>query len=183
MRFYHTVADRDNPDQIETEAPFLCGRQDAWLGRGYYLWEQFEENAHWWGSCAYGKDKYVIVQFEGLSPQEGKCFDLCGNMEHIQQFSEVCKYLKSENLQTKREITASKVIAFMREKTDFDTQYDSIRAKDNNVGPNIIKFQVSRVPYMDLCPRVQLCLFAKSSLNLSKGKIIYPEHYVQDVYI
>ena len=180
MILYHTVEDRDNPDQIEAEAPFLCARQSAWLGSGYYLWEQFLQHAHWWGDCAYRKrgKSYVVVQFECVSPQEGKCFDLFGNTEHLKEFGKVCEYLKSKNLP--KTITVPKVIEFMRSTTDFNKRYDSIRARDNNVGSDIVKFQENKSPYMELCPRIQLCLFSKSSLRLGKGRIIYPDHYIQD---
>ena len=36
---YHTVEDRDNPDEIEADGPFKCTRGDAWLGPGYYFWD------------------------------------------------------------------------------------------------------------------------------------------------
>ena len=180
MFFYHTVEDRNNPDHIEQETPFLCSHQGAWLGKGYYLWEQFIENAHWWGTQAYKKNgAYVIVQFEGDSPQEGRCFDLLGNMEHLSEFRDAHKYLKDKNLQTKP-ITVSKVIEFIRKNTDFDNRYDSIRAKDNSPkNKDVVGFQENKYPYMELLPHIQLCLFSKSSLNLSKGKIVYPEHYRQ----
>lgn len=30
---YQTVEDRNNPLEIESEGPFLCVRNNAWLGR------------------------------------------------------------------------------------------------------------------------------------------------------
>lgn len=50
---YQTVEDRNNPSEIETEGPFLCVRNNAWLGRGYYFWDTFVELAHWWGNTIY----------------------------------------------------------------------------------------------------------------------------------
>ena len=40
---YQTLENRNNPDQIEEQGPFLCNRKSAWLGEGYYFWDSFIE--------------------------------------------------------------------------------------------------------------------------------------------
>ncbi|MBK9689303.1 MAG: hypothetical protein IPO65_16695 [Saprospiraceae bacterium] len=46
---YQTLENRGNQDYVENNGPFLCSRNNAWLGNGYYFWDSFIENAHWWG--------------------------------------------------------------------------------------------------------------------------------------
>jgi hypothetical protein len=181
MRLYHTVEDRDNPDDIESNAPFICKRKNAWLGEGYYFWDTLIENAHWWGQSQY-KGNYVIVEYHCDSyTTSGKCFDLHGNMEHLRDFNATVEFLKSKGLQT---TTVAKVIEYLKGKTDFASVFEAIRAyghfsKSNN---NItsIPFETEKKHYLELTPAVQICLFRKNSLNLSTGKIIHPSHYNPD---
>ena len=60
---YQTLENRNNPDKIEEQGPFLCSHKNAWLGKGYYFWDSFIENAHWWGQKgARYKNGYVICE-------------------------------------------------------------------------------------------------------------------------
>ena len=34
---YQTLENRNNPDKIEEQGPFLCSHKNAWLGKGYYF--------------------------------------------------------------------------------------------------------------------------------------------------
>ena len=84
---YQTVEDRNNPSEIETEGPFLCVRNNAWLGRGYYFWDTFVELAHWWGNTIY-QGKYVVCQSycDGLLPDT---YDLYDDFETLRDFSKL----------------------------------------------------------------------------------------------
>lgn len=180
MTLYQTVEDRDNPDYIEVNAPFICETKNAWLGRGYYFWDTHVENAHWWGNVHYNR-KYVIVEYDCDFYATNKCFDLQGNMEHLKYFYEVIAFLKKQGLHTST-TTVAKVIEYLKDKTDFSLLYDAIRVyghlskKDNNT----ISFEIGKKYYLELMPAVQLCLFKKTSLNLSEGNIIYPDYYTSD---
>ncbi len=47
---YQTLEDRfTDLDKLEREGPYICSWENSWLGDGYYFWEAFIENAHWWG--------------------------------------------------------------------------------------------------------------------------------------
>ena len=53
---YQTLEDRSNIDYVEENGPFICRRNSAWLGIGYYYWDTFVDNAHLWGEKIYKKN-------------------------------------------------------------------------------------------------------------------------------
>ena len=59
---YQTLEDKSNVDYVEENGPFICERRDAWLGRGYYYWDTFVDNAHLWGKKIYNSNNkdYMI---------------------------------------------------------------------------------------------------------------------------
>jgi len=61
-KIYQTLEDRNNPDVVENQGPFLCNRKDVWLGIGYYFWDSFIENAHWWGKEGARYKNYFICE-------------------------------------------------------------------------------------------------------------------------
>jgi hypothetical protein len=72
---YQTLENRGNLDFIENNGPFICKRNNAWLGTGYYFWESFIENAHWWGKeCNNYPNGYVICKAI-YTENEEKCFN------------------------------------------------------------------------------------------------------------
>ncbi|WP_373841072.1 hypothetical protein [Bacteroides heparinolyticus] len=176
MKLFQTVEDRDNPDYIESNAPFICKAANAWLGEGYYFWDTLIANAHWWGKVRY-RENYVIVEYT-CDLLNGKCFDLHGNMEHLKSFNEVIDFLKSQKLITKT-TTVAKVIEYLKSKAGLASKYDGIRAYGHfsRSNPIFIPFEDSEKSCLELLPAVQICLFRKKSFNLSAGKIIYPNHY------
>ena len=187
-RIYQTLEDRGNPDYIEQNAPFKCNRRNAWLGEGYYFWDTFIENAHWWGIRNYG-DNYVICEGTCLFDME-KCFDLVGNTEHLLEFGEAIEFLKKQNL-VNENTTVSRILNFMQSLPGF--KYEAIRAsgintisQHKNVNQEFIyriRFDKKMPQYLDYKPPIQICIFKKSSLELSKMKIVFPDEYIQDLYI
>jgi hypothetical protein len=53
--------DRGDRRYAEINAPFECEHKDAWLGKGYYFWDNSIHRAHDWGRNAY-KGRYFFVQ-------------------------------------------------------------------------------------------------------------------------
>lgn len=186
MVLYQTVEDRDNPKCIQTKAPFLCSRGDAWIGEGYYFWDTFLSNAHWWGETVYQKNNYVIVKFE--AERSEKILDLHGNPEQILDFKEITDELKRQSLLDENS-TVSMVIEFLKKHTKFLNQYEAIRVHGtySKGYKKIKKMFFSKLnikkQFLDLSPAIQICLFKKTSLNLSKGKIIHPIVYLDEVYL
>lgn len=187
MVLYQTVEDRGNPEYINKNAPFECIREDAWLGSGYYFWDTFIDNAHWWGDQGYHGRDYVISKYT-CTFNHDRCFDLVGNMEHLAELKSYADLIKSQNLPMPvGRITVSYVIEFLKNKTDFSTKYGAIRAKgekSKNYNITVKKFfSLTGHQYLDLSPPVQLCLFKEDTFNLNKGEIVHPSKYFKDITI
>ena len=44
-KIFQTLEDRNNPDEVESQGPFIC-TNNPWLGKGYYFWDTFLDLAH-----------------------------------------------------------------------------------------------------------------------------------------
>lgn len=184
MRLYHTVEDRNNPDEIERNAPYLCKAHNAWLGEGYYFWDTLIANAHWWGCSRYHYPNYVIVEFNCDSINNGKCYDLYGDMELLDKFNKYIDLLKEQSLFSDED-TVAKVINYLKGKTDFLKRYEAIRAYGHHskTRQKFVWFDRNKYYGLEREPAVQLCLFRKKSLNLSAGRIVFPESYCTEYMI
>lgn len=184
MILYQTVEDRNNPDDIERYAPYLCNASNAWLGDGYYFWDTLIANAHWWGRSRYHNTSYVIVEFNCDSISNGKCYDLHGNMEHLSHFNQYINLLTKQSLFSDSD-TVSKVIHYLKDKTDFLKRYEAIRAygHQSKSRSQFVLFERNKCYGLERIPAVQLCLFRKNSLNLSAGRIVFPESYSTEYII
>lgn len=185
MIIYQTVEDRKNPEEIEHDAPYICDADNAWLGKGYYFWDTLIENAHWWGRSHYHYTGYVVIEFNCDSINDGKCYDLHGNMEHLSHFNKYIEILKEQSLFSEEE-TVAKVISFLKDKTDFLNRFEAIRAYGHNSkkNPKFVLFDKEKKKYgLEQFPAVQLCLFKNNSLNLKGGKIVFPESYCTEYII
>lgn len=186
---YQTLEDRGNPDYIEANAPFLCKWRNTWLGEGYYFWDTFIENAHWWGEVRYG-NTYVICKatcdYDPLN-----CFDLVGDTEHMLDFNKTIEFLRSQKL-INDDTTVARVLEFLKTKTG-SFNYEAIRVygiKSISEHKEAYKkyrhrliFELSKPQYLDYKPAIQICLFKKNSLNLRDIKIEYPDEYNAEAVI
>lgn len=180
MDLFHTLEDRDNPDELELNAPYKCKRADAWLGEGYYFWEACVNIAHWWGKKSYKSEGYVILKFtcDDYNNGDWRCLDLHGNTERIEMFREILNILKDK---FGGYFTVSRVIEYLKKRTDFLKRFEGIRVSGINIKSQTerVSFVEGKKWYLDLYPPIQICLFRKDSLNLSTGEIIYPEKYCE----
>jgi len=186
---YQTLKDKGNPDYIENNAPFLCKWSNAWLGDGYYFWDTFIENAHWWGKMRHGTS-YVICKAE-CDFSSDLCFDLVGDTEHMQVFDDTIKFLKSKKL-VNEETTVSRIINFLRTKIP-DFNFEAIRVygiksisdhkEEYKKYRHRLIFEESKDQYLDYKPAIQLCLFKKTSMNLRNLKIEFPDEYNSEYVI
>lgn len=55
---YHTQERRN----IRLSAPILCTRDDAWLGNGYYFWNDLEDADRWGQTSKKGTGRFEIYQ-------------------------------------------------------------------------------------------------------------------------
>ena len=186
---YQTLKDKGNPDYVEDNAPFICNWSNSWLGDGYYFWDTFIENAHWWGKVRHG-DSYIICKAECDFNSE-LCFDLVGDTEHMLDFEDSIKFLKSKKL-VNDDTTVARIITFLKDKIA-DFKYEAIRVygiksisdhkEEYQKYKHRLIFEVSKPQYLDYKPAIQLCLFKKNSLNLRNINIDFPDEYNLDFIV
>ncbi|CAM4366697.1 hypothetical protein EWU23_09690 [Cytophagaceae bacterium 50C-KIRBA] len=174
---YQTLENRGNEEDILLNGPFICRRNTSWLGDGYYFWDGIIENAHWWGEVGYkvkGSD-YVITK--GCCDFDfDTCFDLVGWTEHLNQFKQAVDLMNEMGL-IDSNVTVRRVIEYIKNKTQ-SFNYQAIRAcgvltrSEKSEMFFQMKFNVKKVPYLDLTPPIQLCLFDKGSLNFRNYEVI-----------
>lgn len=185
---YQTLENRGNFIQVNREGPFSCHWKNTWLGSGYYFWDTFLENAHWWGEVRY-KNNYVICKAT-CNFDNNNCFDLVGDTEHMLDFDESVNYMRKQNTLTGT-ATVARVLDFMKKKIGFP--YEAIRV----YGINSISqyrseyekyryrliFELSKPQFLDYKPAIQICIFEKKGLNLRDFKIIFPEYEYDENYV
>lgn len=178
---YQTLEDRDNVDAIEQHGPYLCDNSNAWLGVGYYFWDTFILNAHWWGKeGAKYANGYIICKAE-CNFNTSDCFDLVGEPEHIQQFIQTIQLMKKQGL-CKDDTTVARVINYL--KNDLKLfKFKAIRAYGVNSKANTsnynhrLFFNPLKPQYLDLYPAIQICFFQNNSMNLTNYIVVYPVEY------
>jgi hypothetical protein len=184
---YQTLEDRGNIDAVERDGPFSCKWENTWLGNGYYFWDTFIDNAHWWGNSRLKYNgKYIICQAECDFDDE-KCFDLVGSTEHLSVFSDAIEVMKNQNL-IKPNTTVARVIEYIKNTLKV-FRYDAIRvygikskSENTEFSYNLI-FEVRKPQYLDIKPAYQICIYNKNGLNLRNYIVIYPDEYNKDYLV
>lgn len=177
---YQTLEDRNNPDDIECNGPFLCRRTDAWLGMGYYFWESFLNNAHWWGTHSYD-GRYVICEAYYDENSED-CLDLVGNPDHINIVHEALNQMQQRDIPITEKTTLARVFEFLRRIGCFPFKATrlSVPKSKSVTSPFAERLPISNRFVLDLNPPIQICFYKKDVLSLQGYKIIYPEEYRTD---
>jgi hypothetical protein len=88
---YQTLRYLDNNDVVLCEGPYKCTKDDAWLGHGYYFWEDSMRPAKYWGK-KFHDNKYIICKGT-CKIDETNCFDLVGSVKHDEFLHETIKHL------------------------------------------------------------------------------------------
>ena len=172
---FQTVADRDNPDDVAAQGPFLCVNK-PWLGKGYYFWDNLMTRAHWWGEKHY-TGKYMICQATA-NIDDDKYLDLAGNMEQLKYF-EQCYSALRENYHQEH-ITVSLVIAKLIRIGDFP--YQAVRVLSEYCGgDDIMHFVDYSNSFLNFSPPMQICIFEKS--RIEDYHIVYPVKYMLEGFI
>lgn len=181
---YQTLEDRENPDQVENEGPFKCKHNNSWLGPGYYFWDSFINNAHWWGIEAH-KGSYIICEAV-FDFESNSCFDLVGSTKHLTEFKEALIEMKNRKL-IKRDTFVVNVLNFLRTIGVF--KYSAIRVNPINSQTKGIadsfkvNFVKNNIAHLEYEPPIQVCIFDLQAVNFRSYRIAYPEHYFQDDYM
>jgi hypothetical protein len=188
---YQTLGNRNNPKEIEDNAPFICDNSKAWLGDGYYFWDTFINNARWWGEISYQND-YIVCQ-SVCDDLDERCFDLVGNTNHLNLLRLTIDEMKQKNLLTGIP-TLRRVINHLRFKVKI-SNIEAVRVLGENVRglnlelPRYILLQINKnnknfkQRYLDLEPPIQICFFTKKSMGLQKCKIVYPPQYTSEFVV
>ncbi len=181
---YQTLENKGTPNSIENDGPFPCNRKNAWLGQGYYFWESFIENAHWWGSeCNNYANGYVICR-AFYTESEEKCFNLIDNPNHFRMLNQTIDLMETRGLYQRNKTTVSRIIEYLRNTLHIFT-FEATRVY--GVNSKSLKSDYSKVTifslnqahsYLDSLPAIQICFYTKKSLNLNNYKIVYPDEYI-----
>lgn len=175
---YQTIENKEL-DEIENNGPFLCNKNNAWLGEGCYFWEDNIENAHWWGRN-YPKG-YVICK--SSYDYDNKNFFDFQDLNNLNEFRKSIELL--QNKYNIKNIRVPFVLEFMKKQDDFKKKYKAIRCyplnQDSKEKIYFKKYGKSNVrnPFIDLHPPIQICVFQSSFLN-SKYEICFPECYAKN---
>lgn len=186
---YQTLEDRDNPDYVENNGPFPCKRNNAWLGSGYYFWESFIENAHWWGceGARFTNGYFICEAFYDFD--ETNCFNLIDNPEHFQLFNNSKKIMLEKGLYVPNQTTVARIVEHLKNTLKV-FNYEAIRVYGinsksiNSTYSNRTIFDKKHnTKYLDSLPTIQICFYSKSSLNLRDYRLIYPPEYTDDYLV
>lgn len=179
-KIFQTLEDRNNPDEVESQGPFIC-TNNPWLGKGYYFWDTFLDLAHWWGKQVHSGN-YIICQ-TFIEDNSEYILDLVGNTQHLIEFKEYADVLK-QTYNTKGPITVPFIIEHMKKMTDF--HYKAIRANpinstsgDEYFNSQKLRFIKKNPAYLELIPPIQICVINKGILGKNRFRIIYPETYCE----
>lgn len=180
---YQTLENRGKPSDIVKNGPYDCKWENSWLGDGFYFWDTFIDNAHWWGKeIRKYTNGYIICQaICDIDFNEDKCCDLLGNTEHIQMFKNAYELLRSEGIANET-TTVKRLITFLKDSGLFN--YEAVRAsgtksrKPTSPYNFHLDFEANRSAYLELTPPIQICFYHNKSLNLRDYKITYPQEYI-----
>ena len=177
---HHTFEDRGKDDA--KNAPYKCTDINAFLGRGYYYWEDNLQLAKYWGGLRYidhGKHYFIGQSF--ISSDGNGFFDLIGNRKHQTYLYEVSKMLAQKRPE-KGTWPIGRVIGFLKASSiDPDGEfYDKfkfklIRAVDGSLlkFKKNAKFATTQQNFTDLNPSYIICVTEKKGILLEPILIVY----------
>lgn len=188
-KVYQTLEDRGNADYVENNGPFPCNRNNAWLGNGYYFWDSFIENAHWWGSegARFSNGYFICEAIYDFD--ETICFNLIDNPHHFQLFNNTKKIMLEKGLYVPNQTTVARIIEHIKNTLKV-FKYEAIRVYGINsksfnspYSNSTIFDKKHNTKYLDSLPAIQICFYSKSSLNLRDYTLIYPPEYTDDYLV
>lgn len=159
-KFFHTQEKRD----IRLSQPIKCIRKDAWLGEGYYFWEQETDAMKWGVASKKNTGKYEIyigiIDFENI-------LDTVFNEEHYYFWKETIEKVAKAFIKKTNEKPSIKYLnEFLKEKCAWSA-VDGILFQDLPNSPDY-----NLVDKLYYTKRIQLVIF---SLNRLKSFEYYME--------
>ncbi|HQZ25402.1 MAG TPA: hypothetical protein PLD18_08890 [Flavobacterium sp.] len=179
---YQALKDKNNPDIIRDEGPFICTTDEAWLGHGYYFWDTFKHLPHWWGESKLN-NSYVVCKAKcDFSSKE--CFDLVGEPEHMDLFGAIVEVMNKEGLLDEN-TTVAEVIYHLKNKLGIFHWKASRVVGVLSISPKLYShytfrmiFEEGHKSFLDYRPAIQICLYEKDALNFRDYEIVYPDKYL-----
>ena len=174
--------------KLEQEGPYACNWTNSWLGNGYYFWDTFIENAHWWGKEVRRYDNGHIICKADCDYNNTECLDLHGDLEQLKLFKEAFE-LMLKNGVVNRDTTVKNFLAKLRGKSTIFKHYTAIRVNGilsknyNSIYAVNFLFEKDKWQYFEMIPAVQICFFQKNSLNLRNYKVVYPEYLIDGYHV
>lgn len=184
---YQTLENRNNRNDVEKNGPFSCNWENTWLGDGYYFWDTFIENAHWWGNEIRKYENGYFICKAICDFNHDECFDLVGNTSHLIILYETYKLLKDEGL-VDNTTTVKRLVRFLKDDIK-KFNYTAIRALGvrsknfNSIFSFTLNFEDNKPQYLDFKPAIQICFFSKDSLNLRNYQLIFPHEMLEDYLV
>lgn len=126
---FHTAKYQGEPQEIINKVPFIATGEKQWLGEGYYFWESYIDNAHWWGDVHYN-NSYIICKSLYESTKSNS-INLIDNKEHLDIIENFQRILIKEKIATSQS-TLGRIIMFARRKNLLPDNYKAIRAEIPN---------------------------------------------------
>jgi len=153
MTFYHTQENRNS----ELTEPVFCNKDNAWLGKAFYFWEN-EDDANFWGvKFKNSTGLYDIYAAEILTDN---VLDTVFNREHYYFWlKQIEKAAKNFVKRTGSKPTLKEINDFFREK-EIWTEIDGILFQD--ISGNPVHFMVKEFQYKK---RIQLALYNSEKIT------------------
>ena len=186
---FQTLENRGSNNKIlEQEGPYPCHWDNSWLGNGYYFWDTFIENAHWWGKKVRQYTNGHIICKAECDYDTINCLDLYGELEQLKMFKEAYDLMLKNGVVDKH-TTVKNFLEKLKGQTSNFSTYTAIRVNGvlskgyNSIYAVNFLFEKDKWQYFEMVPAVQICLFKKNSLNLRNYKVVYPEYFIDGYYV
>lgn len=182
FELFQTLDTRYEIDKTESQGPVKCTKEsNAWMGFGYYFWEDDIDLAHGWGDRHYNGVDYCICKTTILY-NENKCLDLVHVPAHKKKFREICSEIKEKNGYKKYEdILIAEVFDYLNKfNQPWMKNFEAVRVYGEKSFKNFIKqirFDITKTrdqARLTLNPEIQWCLFNKNSMNRVGFDLVYP---------
>lgn len=175
---HQTLQNKENADEVERDGPYpVEDYKNAYLGYGYYFWDDHFEIAQWWG-MVHCSDNYFICEGE-LNVDFDSFFDLVGSRKNQKFIREAANDLGLSDSPLGKLI---EILKDLEKRPDYKGifPYKVIRAVDETLGSynqDFIKFVEGKKGKTSLSPQIIICLIEKNARFLRSYKVIYPENY------
>lgn len=150
---YHTQEKRDT----RLYAPICCYKNNAWLGHGYYFWDE-ELDADAWGRSSKRKTgRYQVYKADIESDNFlDAVFDEKGYRFFVEQIEKAANDFKEK---TKKQPDVKAICSYIMEKAKWNTKLDGVLFAENPEGNTSL---IKNFPYRR---RIQAVLYNTNCLN------------------